>query len=127
VSQRLFDRKAYMKKYMAVYNKEHYVQQREWMKQHPESRKRFLVNHPNYYLNKRKEYKTKIDTYNRNYNANNKEKLHAYHQIRDFPLAEICEICGCSENLVRHHPDYSEPLLYVTVCSSCHKYIHNYG
>ena len=37
-----------------------------------------------------------------------------------FPVGEICSRCGSSELLHRHHPDYSKPELYETVCASCH-------
>jgi hypothetical protein len=35
-----------------------------------------------------------------------------------------CEICDSTENLERHHPDYAERLVVVTVCRACHVNIH---
>lgn len=32
-----------------------------------------------------------------------------------------CEICGSTENLSMHHPDYNNPLEVVTLCGSCHR------
>jgi len=96
---------------------------------HPEKtiakRERFRINHPDYQENKRKEYKKRIDAYNHVYNVNNKDKRSAENKVKKSLLRANCEICGSSENLVRHHPDYSEPLFYVTLCSSCHNYVHN--
>jgi hypothetical protein len=43
---------------------------------------------------------------------------------RDLPIDSICFRCGSVENLERHHPDYSKPLIIVTVCRSCHMKIH---
>jgi hypothetical protein len=42
------------------------------------------------------------------------------------PLASSCELCDSTENLNRHHMDYSEPLIIVTLCASCHRYIHKH-
>lgn len=121
----MFDKKVYMKKY----NQEHYAQQKEWARQHPEkmyaSRERCKNKHPDYQKNKRKEYKQRIDAYNHNYNLNNKTKRKAEKWTSQKPLLENCEICESKENLLHHHPDYSEPSIYVTLCSSCHRYVHN--
>lgn len=35
-----------------------------------------------------------------------------------------CYLCGSTENVIAHHPDYSTPLLVVFLCMSCHKRIH---
>lgn len=35
-----------------------------------------------------------------------------------------CEICGSSSPLAAHHTDYSEPLIVVWLCDSCHKDVH---
>jgi len=35
-----------------------------------------------------------------------------------------CELCGSTENLVAHHPDYTYPQIIVTCCSACHNLIH---
>ena len=114
--------------YMKNYNQEHYREQRIWRKQHPqnvqEARERFKTKHPFYFLKKRREYKKQIDAYNRNYNFKNKEKLNAERQTLNEPLFDRCEICESSLNLMHHHPDYSEPSIYVTLCASCHAYVH---
>jgi len=35
-----------------------------------------------------------------------------------------CENCGSTENLERHHKDYSKPLEVVTLCRKCHAGLH---
>ena len=36
-----------------------------------------------------------------------------------------CEHCGSKGKLHMHHPDYSQPLLVVTLCNPCHEAIHH--
>lgn len=46
-------------------------------------------------------------------------------KVRDLAKKQIvklsvCKFCGATENLHRHHPDYSKPLNVITLCPSCH-------
>lgn len=46
-----------------------------------------------------------------------------------YPLAEFCELCpedDRNEATQRHHPDYSEPKIYVSTCSKCHSWLHSH-
>jgi hypothetical protein len=36
------------------------------------------------------------------------------------PIGEKCVVCGSTEKLHRHHPDYSKPLEIITLCQECH-------
>jgi hypothetical protein len=40
------------------------------------------------------------------------------------PIGAECERCHSQENLVRHHPDYKQPYLTITLCRTCHFKIH---
>jgi len=40
-------------------------------------------------------------------------------------IAPSCVLCGSTENLERHHPDYNKPFEIVTLCRRCHQRIHN--
>lgn len=39
---------------------------------------------------------------------------------RAHPTLTQCEVCGSTERLHRHHPDYSKPEEIVVVCIHCH-------
>lgn len=36
------------------------------------------------------------------------------------PLKDHCELCGSTDYLERHHPDYTKPLEVKTLCRTCH-------
>lgn len=36
-----------------------------------------------------------------------------------------CEICGTTENLQRHHPDYNKPKEVIILCKNCHEKVHH--
>ena len=44
---------------------------------------------------------------------------------KKYPLLPKCELCSRKKNLVHYHPDYEYKEIYVTVCASCHKWIHS--
>jgi hypothetical protein len=46
------------------------------------------------------------------------------HGVWKVPLGPCCIRCGSTESLVRHHPDYEQPLWVLTLCQSCHQLIH---
>lgn len=39
---------------------------------------------------------------------------------KQIPLKNKCELCGSTEWLERHHPDYNKPMEVQTLCRSCH-------
>lgn len=62
-------------------------------------------------------------------NGNSKrtpEKVRAQSYVQSHPklLMSTCEICNGNQNLVAHHPDYEYPTIIVTLCRSCHNFIH---
>src|ERR1043165_628420 len=44
---------------------------------------------------------------------------------RDVIMKSACERCGSIDNLHMHHPDYTKPLLVVTLCNPCHEVAHH--
>lgn len=36
----------------------------------------------------------------------------------------VCELCGDVIFCVKHHPEYSKPLVVVWLCMSCHNKLH---
>lgn len=39
---------------------------------------------------------------------------------RAIPIVTACQECGATENLQRHHPDYSQPDRVEILCPPCH-------
>ena len=84
--------------------------------------------HPNYknFHSETEEQKAKKREFMKDYRIKHPEIVRANKSAyRDLPIADCCEICGSTENLQRHHPDYSLPDVVLTICSSCHKRIHD--
>jgi hypothetical protein len=47
--------------------------------------------------------------------------------VKKTKLGLYCELCPDDDKRFaeeRHHPDYNYPLVFVSVCRSCHKYAH---
>lgn len=42
----------------------------------------------------------------------------------EITLPDHCETCQTTENLEKHHPDYSKPLEVVVLCRLCHAQLH---
>jgi len=78
---------------------------------------------------------TKLDaTTHRN---NNLDKIREYDRGRGFRgtrgkvykqtpkrIDSNCNFCGSTNNLEKHHPDYSKPSWVVTLCRKCHRNTH---
>jgi len=59
---------------------------------------------------------------------NKKERRHAQYVAQYHTnLGEKCIFCGSNQKLERHHPDYTKPLEFLTVCHRCHLRIHHAG
>ena len=92
---------------------------RKWREKHPEY-------HREYYWNHKKEINGRI---RKSYNSDLK-RSRQMHNVRTLaqkycPLAKFCELCPEDDKrraTIRHHPDYDEPLIIVSVCDSCHKF-----
>jgi len=55
------------------------------------------------------------------------EIIMAHRKARHFRkklLKGRCEICDSKNRLELHHPDYSKPLLVITLCATCHRSCH---
>lgn len=91
--------------------------ERNFYRQSPRERKK----HRKYLKEKYASYKSYYDQYRKLNPEKTRARVLANQLIE---LGSECEICGSSDNLMRHHPDYSEPLVIVTVCSGCHMNVH---
>lgn len=88
----------------------------------------------------RDEHKNLVHKLNVEYRINNKEKLFKakskpenkfknkarYVSREKISLIDkCCEFCGATEDLHRHHNDYSKPLEITILCRKCHIKWHN--
>jgi len=127
----------------------HATYMREWRKNKPEYKlkqrealRRFKAKHPTYdaeYARKwkfknqekakinsknyRLRHPDKIKKFKKEYEKNNIEKKRCRCIAGYYPMAKQCNICGSTENLERHHPDYSKPKIFETLCRDCHNKI----
>lgn len=115
------------KEIMKAYNKKHYAEQREEIK---EKSRRFYREHRDEINEKRKgQFTERMKKYQRKYRKENPKIPKAHGVIQrngKFPLAQFCELCPENDRrkaTEHHHPDYDFPEIYVSVCSSCHKWV----
>lgn len=125
--------------YMCLWRQQHpqyKEKQREylriWRQKHPEHevkhRRRqrlFRARHPNYYQEYRQNHPEVFRESSRRWYQSNKERRNKLAVIRNLAQRKVkldvnCEICDSTENLERHHPDYSKPLVVQTLCKPCH-------
>ena len=82
---------------------------------------------PNYSSTYKKEHREKNRLPNKKYRKLYPEKIKAHVLSRKIPLKSHCEKCNTTENLQKHHPDYSKPLEVITLCRKCHIEAHYLG
>lgn len=81
------------------------------------------------------EVKEETRIYQRKYNKDNRgirreieirykikypEKKLAHQKARFLPMKSECEHCRGTDDLQKHHPDYSKPTYVITLCQPCH-------
>lgn len=101
---------------------------REYFKQYYEQHKEFALAYQKDYNETHKQQKRdydKIHMNKRNHETPQKTVYATRLALRKIPLKECCEVCGSTENLERHHFDYSKPLEILCVCRNCHAKIHS--
>jgi hypothetical protein len=91
---------------------------KRWKESHPEKVREM---HRRYYEKHREQILAKSKLYRQLHPQIRKAQKKADYYV---PLGQKCELCGSTQNLERHHPDYSNPLKIVTLCIKCHKKIH---
>jgi len=111
------EKKEYMKKYSKKYreeNKSYFrIKSREWRERNKlkdmKSKKEWAESN-----------RDKVSIIAKNYYVKNKIKAYARNVAQKFPIAKECGICKLKNNLQRHHWNYKKPLLFSTLCSTCH-------
>jgi hypothetical protein len=85
------------------------------------NRESTLIYHRNY----QKLHQERYNEHSRRQRLKRKLQLRAKNlAYKHCVLGEKCEHCGSTNNLQKHHPDYSKPLEIVTLCRDCHRAIH---
>lgn len=83
--------------------------------------------------NNREKVRELTNKYNRaRYNLNNEREkrmknLNGYrarYLTKRIKILSCCEECGSTENLQKHHPNYSKPMEVKTLCVTCHVRLH---
>ena len=105
--RRLRERRTQIRYYET--HKQHLLEcQRKYNQEHKEARNKYQKNYMyDYYRKHKTEQKVRLEAW-----------LHA-------PIGSKCVICGSTEKLHRHHPNYEKPLEIVTLCNSCHMKVHS--
>lgn len=122
--KRYAEHKEEEKQYREEHKEEHVIYCRKWNETHRENRQQ---SGKKYYL----ENKEKLSLYQQNYKIKHPEVRKA-HQIANqyCKIGDCCELCPeddvRTENLVKHHPDYDFPEMFITCCQSCHLWIHKH-
>jgi hypothetical protein len=141
----LKDKKYYYKNYYQEHKEKMRETNRQWLKDHPEYKREYAQKHKKEINERKRKYyqkhpekhdkikkwkkdnPEKIAKYSETWILNHPEKKEA--QIEATKSISVldakCQLCGSTENLQRHHPDYSKPLEVWILCRPCHWKIHN--
>jgi hypothetical protein len=88
-------------------------------------RKQYYLNHRDEYAcrgkNRKRNLPLEAKSIKKNYDNNREKWLARDKAYRGAVIGSNCESCGASENLERHHPDYTKPLEIKTLCFDCHR------
>jgi hypothetical protein len=99
---------------------------RKWRHEHPERTKEVAIKnnrlmeerHPGYFEQKSQEWKKRQENIKQRRAVDN-----VHNHFRE--IKGSCSKCGSTENLERHHPDYSKPLEFIVLCRKCHRTLHH--
>ena len=84
-----------------------------------------IAENPEKFRKRSSEWRKKHPEFMRNYRKKVPLMTAAHNKaIRNID-AKKCEVCGSTENLERHHPDYSKPLEVQVLCKRCHNAKHH--
>lgn len=132
------EKKEEIKKRVSEYNKMNPEKRKEWLKKNRETHKEQNKKYKKEYR-QRLEVKEQTRIYQREYNKDNREirreieirysRSHplvepSHQAVRYMKMDSKCKYCGEINNLQKHHPDYSKPKEFITVCKNCHTKIH---
>jgi hypothetical protein len=135
----LNDKKREHAEYMRKWRAEHleYTEKqkkacKEWLEKHPDYmndyNKKWRLSHPGKVSETQRRYKKHHPEYRKKHRARYNEKHPERTKARNIALKKLnpqrCRFCGSTEQIERHHPDYSKPLSIIPLCHSCHVNLH---
>lgn len=95
---------------------------RKWKEDHKEHvssyHKDWMAKHPKYNSKYCRKWRDKNPG-----KDHNKEHQIAYRNISLLPFCELCPEDNIQAATQRHHPDYNYPLIIVSCCRICHKWV----
>lgn len=110
--------KASQKKYRQAHPEKMRKYQNIFYHKHPEKVKAY---HDKYRLANLEKH----NEYQKRYSKENPKYRRALNASQLIPKKSACEKCGSRENLQKHHPDYTKPTQFQTLCKRCH--LKNHG
>jgi len=120
--------------YLKKYREQHKQEAREWFRKYQrtgkykEGRRRYRETHREQIQERKRKYRQTVAYKNMVHKyeklLKTRKRRYAEKKARRLPLGELCEFCDEINGLVRHHPDYNLPEIYVTCCFECHKWVH---
>ena len=91
-----------------------------------DNRDKVITRQKEYYREHREQAKKwSLEYYYKNHEERKKINAARAMTKKYVPLNDQCQICGNSDNLEHHHPNYDKPLEVITLCRNCHKTIHS--
>lgn len=100
------------------YKKRRRISQRNYRQRHKEQVKQ---RDHEYYLRTKKARLEYASEYSKKNRAKRNAAARARYHIKDITK---CEVCGSTEDLCRHHPDYNNRLSVKILCKTCHARLH---
>jgi hypothetical protein len=78
-----------------------------------------------HYRENRERLLAELAAHKRNHREEQRSRDAAWQARRDGRLIpSSCEVCGATDNIEGHHPDYRRALEVVWLCKSCHRNVH---
>lgn len=96
---------------------------RKWREGKKDSLK--VISDKTYWKNREKKLQRKKEYYQENKGKSQAQnRLNYLVRMGKIKIKGICEECDSTNFIIKHHPDYSEPLVFQELCKKCHNEVH---
>ena len=109
--------RAARRKYRLSHLEETNTHNREYMR-------KVIAENPKKFSERTVKWNQEHPEYRRKWRKENPQAVIAHKLAEKIPTKPKCEKCGLTKRLERHHPDYSKPLMFKTLCCLCHNTVH---